>query len=87
MHHRALMGMVMQVIHNVSGDRTAAMAEVYVDPPLLEAFGLNGGLGDSKMCPTYACKIHTRTGTPHTHATAARIAFTAHAVDTEAAAS
>lgn len=45
---------ITDVIHNVSRGRTAAMAEVYVDPPLLDAFGLNGGLGDSKMCPTCA---------------------------------
>ena len=46
------------------------MAEVYVDPPLLEAFGFNGGLGDSKMCPTYAKTQNTRARahTPHAHA-------------------
>ena len=47
---------ISDVIHEASGGRAAACAEVYVDPPLLEDFGFDGGLGDSKMGPTHSAK-------------------------------
>ena len=47
---------ISDVIHEVSGNRSAAFAEVYNDPPLLEAFGFDGGLGDSKLCASHSAK-------------------------------
>ena len=47
---------ITDVIRNVSGGRAGAFAEIYNDPPLVDAFGFDGGLGDSKLCRTHSAK-------------------------------
>ena len=54
------------VIRNVSGGRAFAFAEIYSDPPLMDAFGFDGEFADGKICPQHSGKYCP----PHPRATA-----------------